>query len=142
WWKDTGRPEDLLEANDRVLETLPASEFVVAGTVAKGARVGERVRLGRGSYVGAGARIDGPTVIGSDVRVDGAARIGPGTAIGDRCLIRGASVRRAIVMEGSEIDGPIDVADSIIGRSARIHAEGKGRGPISCILGDSTQVRL
>jgi glucose-1-phosphate thymidylyltransferase len=142
WWKDTGRPEDLLEANDRVLETLPPDHFELAGTVAKGAQLVGSVRLGRGSFVGPSARIEGPTVIGNDVRIEGSARIGPRTAIGDRCVVRGSAVQRAIVMEGSEIDGAVEISDSILGRTTRIHAERGVNIRISCVLGDSTQLRL
>jgi glucose-1-phosphate thymidylyltransferase len=142
WWKDTGRPEDLLEANDRVLETLPPEYFALAGTVEKGAQITGNVRLGRGSFVGSHARVDGPTVIGDDVRVDGTAHIGAGTAIGDRCVVRDSTVQRAIIMERTEIDGPVELRDSIIGRSARIQAESGRSIRISCVLGDSTQLRL
>jgi glucose-1-phosphate thymidylyltransferase len=142
WWKDTGRPEDLLEANDRVLETLPSDRFTLAGTVERGAQLTGHVGVGAGSFVGSRARIDGPTLIGRDVRVDGTAHIGPGTAVGDHCVIRDSSVQRGIIMERTEIDGPIDLRDSIVGRSARIRAEPGKRIRISCVLGDSTQLRL
>jgi glucose-1-phosphate thymidylyltransferase len=142
WWKDTGRPEDLLEANDQVLETAPQDQFILAGTVSDGAQITGKVRLGSGSFVGPRAQVEGPTVIGNDVRIDGPAHIGPRTAIGDRCVINGSTIRRSIIMDGTEINGSVDVTDSLIGRSARIHVE-KGEGlRIACILGDSTQLRL
>jgi glucose-1-phosphate thymidylyltransferase len=142
WWKDTGRPEDLLEANDRVLETLPLDQFALAGSVSDGAQVTGKVRLGFGSFVGPRARVEGPTVIGNDVRIDGPALIGPRTAIGDRCVIHGSTIKRSIIMDGTEIDGFVEVTDSVIGRSARVHVENGNGLRIACILGDSTQLRL
>ena len=142
WWKDTGKPEDLLEANDLVLRTLPDDRFVIAGTIAEGARVTGRVRLGPGSTIGPEARVDGPVVIGRDVRIEGNARVGPLTAIGDRCQIHGAAVERAVVMEGTEIRGPVELADSIVGRNARILVGSDGPVRLSCTMGDSTQLRL
>src|SRR4029077_11657694 len=65
WWKDTGRPRDLLEANEMVLRTAPEGRFRIAGRVEPGAVVEGRVDLGAGSTVEAGARIEGPVVIGA-----------------------------------------------------------------------------
>jgi glucose-1-phosphate thymidylyltransferase len=142
WWKDTGRPEDLLEANDRVLRTSPREWFVRSGTVAEGAEINGPVRLGRGSFIGPAAQVEGPTVIGNDVRIEGPSHIGPDASIGDRCIVRGSSIRRAIVMEDAEIVGPVEVRDSIVGRTARVHADEGVRVKLSCILGDSTQLRM
>jgi len=142
WWKDTGKPEDLLEANDLVLRTGPDDRFVMSGSVADGARVTGRVCLGPGSIIGSNARVDGPVVIGRDVRIEGDARVGPLTAIGDRCRIHGATVGRAVVMEGTEIRGPVELTDSIVGRNARIVVGSGLPVRLSCTIGDSTQLQL
>ena len=142
WWKDTGKPEDLLEANDLVLRTLPAAHFVRSGTVAEGAQLTGPVRLGPGSFIGPTARVEGPVVIGSDVRIDGDAHVGPLTAVGDRCRIYGSTVRRAVVMEATEIHGPVELVDSIVGRNAKIHVGSANAVRLSCTLGDSTQLEL
>jgi glucose-1-phosphate thymidylyltransferase len=142
WWKDTGRPEDLLEANERVLHTLPSDWFIRKGVVAEGAQISGKVRLGRGSFVGPSARVEGPVVIGDSVRIEGSSCIGPGTAIGDRCLVQGSTIRRAIVMEAAEIAGAVEISDSIVGRSSRIQVETEAGVRLSCILGDSSQLRL
>src|SRR2546425_9868206 len=61
WWKDTGRPEDILEANHLLLEDLaPAME----GTVEPGAQVVGRVRIEAGTVVSKGSLIRGPAIIG------------------------------------------------------------------------------
>jgi len=142
WWKDTGKPEDLLEANDLVLRTLPDDRFVMAGTVAEGARLSGHISLGPGSTIGPAVQIEGPVVIGRDVHIDGNARVGPLTAIGDRCRIHGSAVGRAVVMEGTEIRGPVELTDSIVGRNARIEVGSGGPVRLSCTMGDSTQLRL
>ena len=142
WWKDTGQPGDLLEANDRVLGSLPSEPWVLQGTVSPGAEIAGPVRLGPGSFVGPHARIEGPCVLGSEVRVEGHARIGPGTSVGNRCVIRESGVRRSILMEGAEIEGSIELANSIVGRAAQIVADDASEVEMSCILGDSTRLRL
>lgn len=142
WWKDTGRPEDLLEANQRVLYGMPPTEFVVAGTVADGATAMGPVSLGPGSFIGPGARVDGPVVIGSDTKIEAGAHVGPGTAIGSRCVIRQTSIQRSIVMDSAEVEGPFELVDSIVGRFARLRAAQDRGIRLSCVLGDSTQLRF
>jgi glucose-1-phosphate thymidylyltransferase len=142
WWKDTGRPEDLLEANQRVIYGMPSGAFAVRGHVADGARTMGPVAIGRGSTIGPEVRIDGPVVIGDDVRIDGASHIGPGTSVGNRVTIHQASIQRSIVMDAAEIDGPFNLVDSIVGRFARIRANQDRGLRVTCVLGDSTQLNF
>jgi glucose-1-phosphate thymidylyltransferase len=143
WWKDTGRPEDLLEANDLVLSSSPPAYFANLGSVSKGAHLRGPVRIGRGSLVASGVRIEGPVVIGNDARIESGARIGPCVAIGNRCTIgRNGAVSRSIIMDETVVEGPIALTNSIIGRRATIRAEGDRRIEVACILGDSTQLRF
>ncbi len=143
WWKDTGRPEDLLEANDLVLRTSVPGGFVKLGTVAEGAVLEGPIRIGRGSSVAANARIEGPVVIGNDVRIEAGARIGPSVSVGNHCTIgRLGGVRRSIIMEETVVDGPVNLINSIVGRRATIRSEGNRPIELSCIVGDSSQLQL
>jgi glucose-1-phosphate thymidylyltransferase len=142
WWKDTGRPEDLLEANDLVLRNLDPGQFAVLGRVDPDCSVTGPVRVGRGTVVRSGAQIHGPVVLGDNVRVEDGGRVGPCTSVGDGVVIRAGSVSRAIVMESAEVSGPVDVVDSILGRSSVVRGQSGARIRVSCILGDSTQVRV
>jgi glucose-1-phosphate thymidylyltransferase len=142
WWKDTGRPSDLLEANELVLRTRAPSLFTVDGEVAPSAEIKGKVQLGRGSSIAAGAVIEGPTVIGRGVRIEAGSRIGPATAIGDHCVIGGSSVRNAIIMQSTVIEGPFEVSSSIIGQFARVRAREARGVRLSCVLGDSSQIEV
>jgi glucose-1-phosphate thymidylyltransferase len=142
WWRDTGRPEDLLEANQKVLHSLAPEEFTIQGTVDPNAILHGPVRLGASSHVGPGSRVEGPVVIGNHTRIESHAHVGPGSAIGSYCLVRQSTVLRSIVMDSAEIEGPLELSDSIVGRFSRIRA-GEDRGArLTCVLGDSTQLRL
>ena len=142
WWKDTGAPEDLLEANDLVLNSMPGPAFVRTGTVDPGASVSGNVALGNESVVESGAAIEGPVVIGAGVRVTHGTWVGPGTSIGDHVELRGCSVRRTIVLEGARIVGSVDIHDSLIGRNAEIHGYGQRHREVSFIIGDASRIRL
>ena len=141
WWKDTGRPEDLLEANEKVLRAFPRDQLKREGTIEAGAEVRGGVALGLGSVVRAGARVHGPAVIGSGCEIGAGAFIGPATALGNRAKVTGASVRRSILLEGAKVSGPLEVVDSILGRESRVTAQEPPRR-ISCIVGDATLLQL
>ncbi len=142
WWKDTGRSEDLLTANDLVLDSLPAERFRIEGTVSPEARIRGRVAIGPGSVVDADAEIEGPVVVGANARIGSRSRIGPRVAVGDRCSIQGSTVRRSILMEGAELHGRVRVTDSILGRNARVTCRSARTAPLQCVVGDATQIAL
>jgi len=142
WWKDTGRPEDLLEANENVLRTRPTEAFAVEGVVEAGAELAGPVALGAGSILERNSRVTGPTVIGAGVRIEASSRIGPYSAIGDRCVVRHATIERSILLEDVEVDGALQLTDSIIGRGARLRSTRPATSRLSCVLGDATQILL
>lgn len=142
WWKDTGQPADLLEANERVLGSRPKSFFQVRGQVHPKAHVSGPVSLGEGSVVREGASVRGPTVIGKNVTLEEGAYVGPYTAVGDGSLIRRAEVDRSILMENVRIDAPIRVVDSIVGRGATITERTKLPKGRSFVIGDASQIVL
>lgn len=142
WWKDTGGPEDLLEANDFVLRGMGPEEFVVRGRVDPRATVVGRVAVGEDSFIEEGASIEGPVVIGSEVQVGRNSSIGPGTSIGDHVSLRSCSVRRSIVLEGAQLRGPLRIRDSLIGRNAVVESEGSTTREVALLVGDASRIRL
>lgn len=142
WWKDTGLPEDLLEANQRVLESMPPNGFERLGSVAEGAELTGAVGLGPGSSVGPGCALTGPIVLGRGVKVTDGARIGAFTAVGDGAVVSGAGIDRSIVLEGARIEGPVRLTDSILGRNVTIRARPGPVRDLTLILGDAAQIRL
>lgn len=140
WWKDTGRPEDLLDANERVLATRPSSFFRVSGTVELGAHVSGHVALGSGSVVASGCTVRGPASIGDGVRIEEGAYVGPGTSIGDRCIVRRAEIERSILMPEVTIDLRTRIVDSIFGRGCRVVERKHGPNGTAYVMGDAGQV--
>src|SRR5207253_7662085 len=94
WWKDTGKPEDSLEANHRLLEDIDRK---IEGTVEAGARVEGRVRIGARTVVKSGSVIRGPVVIGQDCVVGPGTYVGPYTSLADASQLVGADIESSIV---------------------------------------------
>ena len=94
WWKDTGRLDDMLEANRLVLDNLAAR---VDGELID-SQVDGRV------VIEEGARLERTTVRGPSIVGAGAVLrdcyIGPYTAVGERCEISGSEVEHSILLEG------------------------------------------
>ena len=140
WWKDTGRPEDILEANQLVLGDLKSS---VKGTVEDGVAVGGNVELGSGSVVRQGAALRGPIVIGEHSEIGKGAYIGPYTSIGSKVRIFGAEIENSIVLDGAVIDCRERIVDSIIGKDSKILSNGSHRpSGRRFVVGESTFVSL
>ena len=141
WWKDTGHPNDLLEANELVLRSLPADGFSIEGTVRPGVLIEGNVGIGPGSIIETGAQLVGPLIIGSNVRVGSESRVGPNCAIGNRVVVNRASIRRSIIMDGALVDG-ITIADSLIGRNVEVVSSYPSDHEVTLTIGDSSRITL
>jgi glucose-1-phosphate thymidylyltransferase len=141
WWKDTGHPGDLLEANELVLQNLPRDGFRIEGVIQPGARLEGLVGIGPRSVIEAGAQVLGPSILGSDVRVSIGSRIGPSCAIGNLVSVNRSHVRRSIVLEGAHIEG-VHIADSLVGRNVEIRSRHEQIDDIVLTIGDSSRVAL
>jgi len=117
WWKDTGKPEDVLHANRLVLDDL---ETEIRGTVEDEESVVGRVSLGAGSVIESGAVVRGPVSIGSNTVVRSGTYIGPYTSVGDDCELADVHIESSVVVGDSEISAERTIVDSLIGRSAEI----------------------
>ncbi|HEY2954520.1 MAG TPA: glucose-1-phosphate thymidylyltransferase [Candidatus Eisenbacteria bacterium] len=138
WWKDTGKVEDLLEANRIVLADL-ATE--IRGAVDSASRVEGAVRIGSGSTVER-SRLRGPVVIGAGVRIADA-YVGPFTAIADGVVLERCEIEHSIVLERSRIEGvPRRIESSLIGRDAVVVACEAVPRTHRLMIGDSSRVEL
>lgn len=133
WWKDTGTPEDLLEANMFLLDKFAKRESAHASI--QETSVEGRVYVERGSIV-EGSKIRGPVFIGENSRIENSF-IGPFTSVGDNCVVRRAEIENSIVLDHARIEG-ISLSDSIIGQGAEVS---KNSGRVSkLVIGESSRV--
>ncbi|MBI5628304.1 MAG: glucose-1-phosphate thymidylyltransferase, partial [Candidatus Rokubacteria bacterium] len=137
WWKDTGRLEDLLEANRIILDTLlPHSD----GTVADSEILG-KVVVEQGARV-LKSTVRGPAIIGKGAVIEHA-YIGPFTSIGDGVTVRGSEVEHSILLEGSSVvDVGARIESSLIGRNASIYRTVAKPRSFNFMLGDRSEVGL
>jgi len=136
WWKDTGVPEDILDANRLVLDDIKTDiRGVTENSVIRG-----RVVIGENSTI-KDSMIKGPSIIGENCRISNT-YIGPYTSIGDDCVIENTEVEDSIIMENTKIINAERIIDSLIGKNAVIEKGSllpKGK---RLIIGDSSWVRM
>ena len=137
WWKDTGKLEDMLEANRIVLDGLTPR---VEGEVFKSEIVG-KVIIEPGAKVFE-STIRGPAIIGRNAVVEHA-YIGPFTSIGDHVSIRRSEIEHSIVLEGSSIsDVAARIESSLIGRNVSVYRSDAKPKSYRLMIGDRSDVGL
>jgi glucose-1-phosphate thymidylyltransferase len=137
WWKDTGRPEDLLEANRILLEDITRE---IKGKVVNSSIKG-RVIIEENSTI-ENSHIRGPVVIGKNCIIK-ESYIGPFTSINNKCEVIKTELEDCIIMEGSrilDINGRIE--ESIIGKEVLIKRNDSKRTVKKFVLGDHSIINL
>ena len=136
WWKDTGKIEDLLEANRLILEGMAGKN---EGDVDEASRINGNVVIEAGVVV-RNSSIRGPAIVGAGTELRDA-YIGPFTSIEPRCRIIGTEIEHSIVLEGSTIEnvgGRID--ESLIGREVRIYKAPAKPSAYRFMVGDKSEI--
>ena len=137
WWKDTGRLEDMLEANRLVLDRIePRIEGELLDSQCDGRVVVE-----------AGARLErttvrGPAIIGAGARITDA-YIGPYTSIGEGCIITDAEVEHSILLECSQVtnlEGRME--SSLLGRNVTIARGVRQPRAYRFMVGDNSEIGI
>jgi glucose-1-phosphate thymidylyltransferase len=137
WWKDTGRLDDMLEANRLILDNLTES---VQGELLD-SQVDGRV------VIEAGARLErttvrGPAIVGAGAQLRDC-YVGPYTAIGENCRIENAEVEHSILLEGSsvcDLDGRME--SSLLGRNVTIRRGDRQPRAYRFMVGDNSDISI
>lgn len=142
WWKDTGKPEDLLEGNQLLLDELTIEDSRIEGMIGPQVIVQGRVQIAKGATIWDNVLIRGPVVIGENTVVRNS-YIGPYTAIGSDCKIENTEIEHSIILDHAEINAETRIVDSIIGKNARV-AAAKSSLPLGhkLVIGDNSQVEI
>jgi glucose-1-phosphate thymidylyltransferase len=138
WWKDTGKLEDMLDANRIVLEAAQARN---QGQVDEESKLIGKVVIEEGAVIKR-SLIRGPAIIGKATVVEDA-YIGPFTSIYFGCHIRNSEVEHSIVLENSSIlDIEGKVADSLIGKGVVVTRTSARPRAYKLSLGDHSRVEV
>ena len=136
WWIDTGKKDDMLEANRLVLEEMTP---VVDGYVDRDSQLSGKVIIEKGAEI-INSTIRGPAIIGENTRIVNA-YVGPFTSIYHHCTIESSEIEHSIVLEHCTIrDLPHRLEDSLIGRHNEITRSPLKPKAYRLMLGDHSTV--
>ncbi|MBI5215839.1 MAG: glucose-1-phosphate thymidylyltransferase [Ignavibacteriae bacterium] len=138
WWKDTGKPADLLEANRLVLDNIQPR---IDGDVDKSSSVAGKIILEKGAKI-INSVVRGPAIIGKNAVIENS-YVGPFTSIGDESIIKNSEVEFSILLNQCKvIDVKIRIEGSLLGNEAEIvEATGKPRVH-RFMIGDQSRVEV
>ena len=138
WWKDTGKLEDILEANRLILETM---ERRVDGEVDTDSQIDGNVVVEPGASIKQ-SKVRGPAIIGADARIT-SAYIGPFTSIMNNVRVHDSAIEHSIVLEGSDLSGlQSRMTDSLIGKNVKILRDPGTPSTYRFMLGDNSEVGI
>lgn len=139
WWLDTGKKDDLLEANRIILDTnlTPDHQYNITD---KSQIIG-RVKIGENTKI-INSTIRGPVIIGNNCHLENCF-IGPYSSIADDVYLSEIDLEHSVILKSAEVTGIEQrIVDSVIGQRAKIHFVPKRPKALSFMIGDDSQIEL
>ena len=116
FWKDTGTPQDIINANKAILEDMnPYMNGIVEESILKN----DDNMVGKDSIL-KNVEITGPVIIGKNCKIHSGSHIGPNVSIGDNCDISNTQIDNSIIMDGCKIQHNGKISNSIIAYNSQI----------------------
>ncbi len=137
WWKDTGRLDDLLEANRLVLEKMEAK---CDGKIDKLSKIEGKVIIEKGAKI-ENSTIRGPAIIGENTLIQ-SSYVGPFTAIYHDVTLSKCEIEHSIVLENSKVSNIKRISDSLIGQNATVTQSPLKPSAYRIMIGDSSRVEI
>jgi len=139
WWKDTGKLEDMLEANRIILEEI---ETKINGNVT----IDEKTKIEGRAIIDENVRIEnsvirGPVVIGKNSKIINS-YIGPFSSIYFNVEIINSEIEHSIILENTKILNLPRIEDSLIGQNVEIVKSDKKPVAYRIMVGDSSKLEL
>ncbi|AWR95221.1 glucose-1-phosphate thymidylyltransferase [Acidianus brierleyi] len=134
WWKDTGTPEDLLEANMILLDRFLEREIIgkISGKI--------EGRVKAENCIIENSTVRGPVYIGRNSVIKNSF-IGPYTTIGDNCIIENSEISNSLIMDEAQISN-VSIIDSIVGEKAKISKKDGLPSGRKIIVGENSIVEV
>ena len=138
YWKDTGTPEDILHANQLLLEDMKSNN---EGTIEENADTTGTIIIGENSVIKKNTKLIGPVIIGKNCIIDNGAQVGPNISLGNNSKISQCYIKNSIIMENTEIDCKENIQNSIIASNSKItYSENSSEKRL--LLGEGTKITL
>lgn len=138
WWKDTGKPGDILDANRLVLDDI---EKEVKVKVEDRINLKGRIRIGEDTVIKGNSTVKGPAVIGRNCVIENS-YIGPYTSIGDDCKIINTEIEDSVIMTGAAINNAGRILDSLVGRYVKVDKSSILPNGHRLVIGDYSEASL
>ena len=140
WWKDTGKPDDILEANRLILEDIER-DVSGAKVVDETSQISGRVKIGKESEI-INSKILGPVIIGNKVKVVDS-YIGSFTSLSDGVEIKKTEIEYSVVLENTKIENIKGrMQKCLIGKGVKIYHSKDLPRIYEFIIGDHSKVGL
>ncbi|MGK7931296.1 MAG: glucose-1-phosphate thymidylyltransferase [Microcystaceae cyanobacterium] len=139
WWLDTGKKDDLLEANRILLDTQ--LEINLQGQIDTSSQVIGRVTLGKNSRV-VNSTIRGPVIVGENCHIENCF-IGPYSSIADGVKLIDADLEHSVILQKAELSGIKQrIVDSVVGQRAKLTLAPQRPRALRFMIGDDSQIEL
>ena len=139
WWLDTGKKDDLLAANQIILDTC--LESTIEGEVDEVSKISGRVSIGKGSRIH-NTTIRGPVIIGENCQLENCF-IGPYSSIADGTTTIETDIEHSVILKGAKIIGIHQrIVDSLIGERAHLKIAPQHPKALRFMIGDDSQIEL
>ena len=139
WWLDTGKKDDLLEANRIILDTQV--ETGIEADVDEQSKVIGRVTIGAGTKI-INSTIRGPIIIGKGCYIENCF-IGPYSSIADGVRLIEADLEHSVILKEAKVLGIHQrIVDSVLGQRATLETASKRPKALRFLIGDDSQIEL
>ena len=138
WWKDTGTPEDILHANQLVLDSIgKENQFVID----KDAEIKDNVVIGKNTEISSDSCVNGPVIIGANCKIGSNVTLGPNVSVGDNSVLENCKVENSILMENCKITASVHLSNSIIANGSKIETN-THQSIHQLLLGERSQLKI
>lgn len=139
WWLDTGKKDDLLSANQIILDTRITNS--VNGEIDSKSQIIGRVKIGENTKL-INSSIRGPVIIGDNCYLENCF-IGPYSSIADNVTLIDVDIEHSVILQGAKIiEINQRIVDSLLGRRAQLINALQRPKALRFMIGDDSQIEL
>jgi glucose-1-phosphate thymidylyltransferase len=136
WWLDTGKKDDILFANAKILDEYIKQE--IKGEVVN-SKIEGRVTVQNNAKI-INSTIRGPAIIGENCHIENSF-IGPYTSVGNQTTITESIIEYSVILENATIKGVDRLEESLIGKNAKVTKNNR-KEIIKLHIGDYSEVEV